>query len=259
MYPVLIDLGWWQFRSYGVFVAVALLVGIWWSMREGERRGFPRAVIQDFAWVVVLAGLVGARLYYVVVTEPQFYLANPWQIFAVWQGGLSMHGGLIAGAVAAIWFIRRRRLPFWRFADAVIPGVILGQAVGQIACLLNGDTYGKPTTVAWAITFTDPAAMAPLGVPLHPIQVYELLAYAAVFFIVHRMARSTAREGSVLAVYAISYGIARFIMEFFRGDPPMIAGIIVPQVVSVLLVVGGILGMLLIRQGSWKARESVAR
>jgi phosphatidylglycerol:prolipoprotein diacylglycerol transferase len=259
MYPVVLDLGWWQLRSYGVFVALALLAGIWWSAREGERRGFPRALVYDFAWVVALAGLLGARLYYVLFSEPEAYLARPWEILAVWHGGLSMHGGLIAGFMTALWFIRHRGLPFWRFADAVVPGLILGQAVGQIACLLNGDTYGKPASLPWAITFTDPQAMAPLGVPLHPIQVYELLAYAGVFAVVQGVAPSTIRPGAPVLTYALLYGAVRFAMEFLRGDPPVIAGIIVPQVVSGLLVAVGVLGLWWRRSGSWKAHGSLAR
>ena len=256
MYPILLDLGWWQLRSYGVFVALAIGVGIWWSAREGERRGFPRTVVYDFASAVTLTGLVGARLYYVLFSEPAAYLAHPWEILAVWHGGLSMHGGLIAGALAGAWFIRRRGLPFPRFADAAVPGLILGQTVGQIACLLNGDTYGKPTNLPWTITFTDPQAMAPLGVALHPIQIYELLAYGAVFFGVQRVARSRAADGATALTYALLYGTARFAMEFFRGDPPVVAGILVPQAVSALLVAAGLVGAWLIKQPAWRSDGS---
>lgn len=257
MYPILLDLGWWQLRSYGVFVALAIAVGVWWSAREGERRGFPRAVVYDVAQVATIAGLVGARLYYVLFSEPATYLAHPWEIFAVWHGGLSMHGGLIAGILAGGWFIRRRGLPFRRFADAAALGLILGQTFGQIACLLNGDTYGKPTRLPWAITFTDPQALAPLGVPLHPIQIYELLAYGALFLVVQRVARSRAVDGTTALTYAVVYGVVRFAMEFFRGDPPVVAGFIVPQAVSALLVAGGLVGAGLIRRPAWRSDGSV--
>lgn len=258
MYPILLDLGWWQLRSYGVFVTLAVVVGVWWSAREGERRSFPRAVVYDFAWGVTIAGLVGARLYYVLFSEPETYLARPWEIFAVWHGGLSMHGGLIAGLLAGTWFIRRRGLPFRRFADAAVPGLILAQTVGQIACLLNGDTYGKPTSLPWAITFTDPRTLAPLGVPLHPIQIYELLAYGAVFLVVQHVARSRVADGATALTYAVLYGAARFAMEFFRGDPPAVAGIVVPQAASALLIAGGLVGAWLIRQPAWRSGGSVS-
>lgn len=241
MFPVLLDLGFYQLRSYGVFVAVAILTGVWFSAREARRKGLDPSVVTDAAWPMVVAGLIGARLYYIAFSEPAYYLAHPFEIFAVWHGGLSVHGALLGGLVAGLWHIRRGSLGFWRLADLVAPGIILGQTVGQIACLLNGDTYGKPTTLPWAITFTDPRAMAPLGIPLHPIQIYELLAYFAVFLVVWRVSQHARRDGAVILTYAVAYGIVRFAVEFFRGDPPLVGGVIVPQAMSVLLVAGALL------------------
>lgn len=258
MYPILVDLGVWQIRSYGVFVVIAILAGVWWSAREAERRGFARAVVYDAAWTIALAGFAGARLWYALFSEPHAFLVRPWEIFAVWHGGLSMHGALVAGTVVGVWWIRRRGLPFWRFADALVPGLILGQTVGQIACLLNGDTYGRPTDVPWAVVFTDPHAMAPLGVPLHPLQAYELLAYLAVFLVVQRVARSAARDGAVLLTYAVLYGAARFAMEFFRGDPPVIAGIIVPQALSVALVAAALASLVVLRRSLSRVERPAA-
>jgi len=259
MYPILVDLRFWQIRSYGLFVVIAVLVGVWWSAREAERRRFARSLVYDAAWAITVAGFAGARLWYALFSEPETFLANPWEIFAIWHGGLSMHGALVAGTVVGAWWVRRRRLPFWRFADAVAPGLILGQAVGQIACLLNGDTYEKPTDLPWAIVFTHPQAMAPLGVPLHPIQVYELLAYLAVFLVVHRVARSAAHDGAVLLTYTGFYGAARFAMEFFRGDPPSVAGIIVPQAVSVALVVAALASLIVLRRSVWRVQRPALR
>jgi phosphatidylglycerol:prolipoprotein diacylglycerol transferase len=259
MYPILADLGVWQIRSYGLSVAIAVLVGVWWSAREAERRGFARQLVYDAAWAIAIAGFAGARLWYALFSEPETYRAHPWEILAIWHGGLSMHGALIAGTAVGAWWILRRGLPFWRFADAVAPGLILGQTVGQIACLLNGDTYGKPTDLPWAIVFTHPQAMAPLGVPLHPLQVYELLAYLAVFLLVHRVARSAARDGAVLLAYAVFYGAARFAMEFFRGDPPVVAEIIVPQAVSVALVVAALASLAVLRRRVWRVQEPALR
>jgi len=236
MYPVLLDLGFYQLRSYGLFVAVAILTATWFSTREARRKGLVPSVVTESAWFIVGTGLVGARLYYVAFNQPAYYLAHPFEILAVWQGGLSVHGALLGGLFAGVWHIRRRGLPFWRFAGLAAPGLILGQTVGQIACILNGDSYGKPTTLPWAITFTDPQAMAPLGVPLHPVQIYELLAYLAVFLVVWRVSRHAEHDSTVILTYAVGYGIARFAMEFFRGDPPVLAGIIVPQALSVILV-----------------------
>lgn len=251
MYPVLLDLGWWQLRSYGVFVALAVLVAVWWSAREGERRGFAREIVYDVAGIVAVVGFAGARIYYALASDAAMYLRHPWELLAVWHGGLAFQGGLVAGLAASVWFVRRRGLPFWRLGDVVVPGLILGQTVGQIACLLNGDTYGRPTTLPWAITFTDPRALAPLGEPLHPIQIYELIAYFLVFLGVQRVARSAAPPGATVLTYGVLYGVTRFVMEFFRGDPPMLDGVIVPQAVSVLLVAASGVAALVLRRTHW--------
>ncbi|MFQ5828435.1 MAG: prolipoprotein diacylglyceryl transferase [Candidatus Methylomirabilia bacterium] len=236
MYPVLLDFGSYQLRAYGLLVAVAVLAGIWFSTREARRKGLAPGVVEDSVLLIVGAGLVGARLYYIAFNQPAHYLANPFEILAVWRGGLSVHGALLGGLLAGLWHIRRRRLGFWRFADVLAPGLALAQALGQVACLLSGDSYGRPTALPWAITFTDPRAMAPLGIPLHPIQLYELLAYLAVFLVVLGVRRHATKDGEVILIYAGGYGIVRFAVEFFRGDPPVVAGIIVAQAVSVLLV-----------------------
>ncbi|MGH8057789.1 MAG: prolipoprotein diacylglyceryl transferase, partial [Candidatus Entotheonellia bacterium] len=233
---------------YGVFIAIAILTAIWFSTREARRAGLDPSMVTDSAILIVVAGLVGGRLYYVAFSQPAYYLAHPGEILAVWHGGLSIHGSLLGGLLAGVWYVRRRGLSFWKFADIVAPGLILGQTVGQIACLLNGDTYGRPTTLPWAITFTDPRALAPLGVPLHPIQLYELVAYLAVFLVVWKAARRAHRDGAVILTYAVAYGIVRFGMEFFRGDPPVVAGIIVPQALSALLLVTAL--------GIWWLRRS---
>jgi len=237
MYPVLIDVGVYQLRAYGVVVALAILSGVWVAGREARRKGLDPALVGDAVWPIVVAALAGARLYVVAFHDPASYLARPLDILAIWQGGLSVHGALLGGLLAAVWYARRRRLGFWAFGDVLAPGLILGQTLGQIACLLNGDSYGKPTTVPWAIVFTDPRALAPLDVPLHPIEIYEGLAYLAVFLVVRRVSRRATREGAVVLTYAVGYGIARFLVESFRGDPPVVAGVVVPQAVSALLVV----------------------
>ena len=241
MYPVLIDFGHFQLRSYGIIVALAFVAGAWVAGREARRRGMDPALVTDLTPYALVAGILGARLYYVLVSQPGWYLARPWEVFAIWQGGLAAHGGILAGFAAAAWYARRHRLGFLAFADTLAPGLALGQAIGQAACLLSGDSYGKPTTLPWAITFTDPWAMAPKGVPLHPLQVYEFLAYMGLFALVWAARGRLSRPGSILALYAGAYGTVRFFLEFLRASPPVLFGVVVPQAVSLALVAGAIL------------------
>jgi phosphatidylglycerol:prolipoprotein diacylglycerol transferase len=128
------------------------------------------------------------------------------------------------------------------------PGIALGQTLGQFACLANGDSWGKPTDLPWAITYTDPRALAPVNVPLHPIEIYEMAAYLGVFLMVWMSRKRFGANGLVFSVYLGAYGVARFSMEFFRGDPAMFAwGIPAAQVFSMILILSSITGLLLLK------------
>ena len=184
MHPILAQLGHFELRSYGVIVALAIVAAVWVSTKEARRKGVDPLLIQDFALWAVVGGVIGARLYFVAFSDPIHFLQNPWEIFAVWQGGLGVIGSLIGGALAALWYAARKGISFLRLADTVVPGIAFGQTVGQLACLANGDSYGRPTDLAWPITYTDPRSFAPLNVPLHPVELYEMAAYFLVFLLV---------------------------------------------------------------------------
>ena len=255
MYPVIVQLGTFELRSYGIIVALSFLLGLWLSTREAKRAGLDPAIVQDFAFYALLGGIIGARLYFVVFSNPAYFLQKPWEILAVWHGGISIVGALLGGFLAALWYCRKKQLPFWRFADALAPGVALGQAAGVIACLLNGDSYGKRADVAWAITYTDPRAMAPLNVPLHPVEIYEMAAYLLVFLLVWQTRGKTKTPGFAFLTYLAGYGAARFAVEFFRGNPAIFAwGIPAAQVFGVALVLAAIAGFYLLGEERGRAR-----
>lgn len=173
MYPILLQIGGFKLHSYGVVVVAALLAAMWVGTRETRRKGFAPEIVGDLTLPVILSGFAGGRLAYVVGWEPELFWRDPLGILAVWRGGLALHGGLLAGFGAALWFCRKRRLNAWSLADALAPAIILGQGIGRLGCFLNGDSYGRPTDLPWAVTFTNPEALAPLGIPLHPAQLYE--------------------------------------------------------------------------------------
>jgi phosphatidylglycerol:prolipoprotein diacylglycerol transferase len=237
MLPILITIGPFELRAYGVMIAAAFLVGTWVGLREARRKGFDPELVYDLLFVVMLTSIAGARLYFVVFSEPRWFFSHPLEILAIWKGGLSLHGGLLGGLLAGLWFTHRRRLPFWRFADTLTPSIMIGQAVGRMACVLNGCSYGKPTSLPWAVTFTNPAAQAPHNVPLHPTQFYELSADLALFGILWLLRRRMRFDGQLFLIYGISYGLARLGLETFRGDSLLIADLVpVPQAASVVIL-----------------------
>ena len=254
MYPVLIQLGTFELRSYGIIVALSFFLGLWLSTKEAKRRGLDPGLIQDFALYALVGGIIGARIYFVLFSNPAYFLQKPWEIVAIWHGGIGIIGALLGGLVAALWYCRRKKLSFWRFADTLAPGVALGQAAGVIACLLNGDSYGKPTDLAWAITYTDPRAMAPMNIPLHPVEIYEMAIYFLVFLLVWQTRKKYKTDGFAFLTYLAGYGAARFSVEFFRGSPAIFAwDIPAAQVFGVALILISIAGLYLLGKAGGKA------
>jgi len=198
-------------------------------------------VVRDFAFYAFLGGIAGARLYFVAFSDPAYYLRRPWEILAVWHGGLGIIGALAGGFVVALWYCRAKGLSFWRLADVLAPGLIAGQTLGILACLATGDSFGRPTDLPWAITYTNPRTMAPLNVPLHPVELYEMAAYALVFLVVWGLRKRLSTDGLVFLVYLAGYGAARIVVEFFRGNPAIFAaGVPAAQVFGAALVLTAI-------------------
>jgi len=223
MYPVLLQVGTFELRTYGIIVALSFFLGLWLSEREANRKGLDATLIQDFSLYAILGGIVGARIYYVAFSNPAYFLQNPWEILAIWHGGIGIIGAMIGGFATALWYCRKHKLSFWNFADTLAPGIILAQAAGIFACLLNGDSYGRATDIAWAITYTDPRSMAPINIARHPVEIYEMAAYLLVFLLVWKTRKRFKTPGLTFMTYLAGYGAARFAVEFFRGHPAVFA------------------------------------
>ena len=255
MYPVLFQFGNFELRSYGVIFALSLFIGVWLSTKEAERKGLDAKFIQDFALYALLGGIIGARIYFILFSEPAYFLAHPWEILAIWHGGIGVIGSLLGGSLVAIWYCRGTGISFWKLGDILVPGIALAQTVGQLACLLNGDSYGRPTDLPWAITYTDPRSLAPLNIPLHPIEIYEMAAYFLVFLVVWNVRKKYQADVFALLANLSAYGLARFFVEFFRGQPAIFAwGIPAAQVFAVAMMLTALAGFLLLHKAPRFAR-----
>ncbi|MFQ5846895.1 MAG: prolipoprotein diacylglyceryl transferase [Candidatus Methylomirabilales bacterium] len=249
MYPILLKIGSFELRSYGVVIALAILAAYLLGRREAARRRMDPRLVEDFAFFAILFGILGARLYYIAFFDPGMFLRQPHMVLAVWKGGLAIHGALLGGLLTGIWFCRKHGISFWIFADTLTPALILGQAIGRLACFLNGDAYGIPTTVPWAVTFTDPNALAPLGVPRHPTQLYEMGLDLVLFGLLWALRRRRLLPGQLFLLYAGGYGVIRFIVETFRADQLQFAGgVSAAQTLSVLVLVGSLLAFTVLRR-----------
>jgi phosphatidylglycerol:prolipoprotein diacylglycerol transferase len=242
MFPKLFNLGSFGIYTYGVLLALAYLTGLWFATVRAGARGLDRDRITDLGIYIIISALVGAKLLLIIV-EFDHYRQNPADIWTILRSGGVFYGGLISSVGVAFWYIRRHSLPVWTTCDAFAPGIVLGQAVGRIGCLMAGCCYGKPTELPWGITFTNPLAAAnvgtPLGVSLHPTQLYE--SGAALLILGGLLLAERGSKwfvGRTFWTYLLLYPTARFIIEFYRGDPRGTAFDLVStsQFVSLLLI-----------------------
>lgn len=250
MYPILIKIGSIEIRYYGVMIALAFIVGAVIGDREARRKGFPHGAVYDLLSYLLIAAILGARLYYVIFADISWFIRHPLEIFAIWRGGLSLHGGFIGGLLTGIWYCRKRGFPAWRFADVLAPSIALSQAIGRIGCTLNGCSYGRPTTLPWGVVFTDPNSLAPLGIPLHPTQIYEMIMSLILFAGLWYGRKKVTFDGQLFITYLMGYGVIRFFLEFFRGDSLLLFNLVpVPHAVSVVIFLTGI-GLYLYRRNA---------
>jgi phosphatidylglycerol:prolipoprotein diacylglycerol transferase len=223
LHPFLINIGSFHLPTYGVLLVLAIMGGIYTAMRLGQSVGFESGQILDFCTWVILVALVGAKVL-LILTEWSYFRDNPGEIFSfstLMAGGV-FYGGFLAALFFTIWYVRVQKISFWKLTDVLVPAVALGQSVGRLGCFSAGCDYGKPTTAPWGVVFTSTfaheVAGVPLGQRLHPTQLYESFATFLIFgFLLWWFPRKK-RDGDVFLGYLGLYAVARFFLEFLRGD-----------------------------------------
>lgn len=220
MYPILFKIGPIPIHTFGVLHALAFAAGIWWIYREAQKSGMDKERVSNFAVVIIIWSLVGARVFSVLFDgNLNWYLQNPHEIIAVWKGGLTFYGGFLFGLIAGIWYIRKYAFDGWQMADIMAPALALGAAVGRLGCFASGDSFGKPTDLPWAVTFTNPHGLAPVGIALHPTQIYSVITNMAVFAILLWWQKRQKFRGELFLIFMILYAATRSFVEVFRNDP----------------------------------------
>ena len=251
-----------DFHWYGVLVVLGIMVAAWVSEKELVRRGGKSDWIWDGLLWVLPASIIGARVWYIVndiIGGGRTYLDNPQNIIRITDGGLHIFGALAFGALAAVFFARRKKIDLWLLVDSVAPSLLIGQAIARPANFINQELYGPPTTLPWGISIDsthrippfDDLEKYPLDVTrFHPTFLYEmiwnLLAAGVILWLVRRY-KDKVKPGAVLAAWLMLAGLGRFFIEFFRPDQPKIPGTLVSlsQVVAVLMFTVGLLWLLI--------------
>ncbi|HTF42286.1 MAG TPA: prolipoprotein diacylglyceryl transferase [Terriglobales bacterium] len=248
MFPRLFHIGNFNMPTYGLLVSLGVLLGLWISVRNSQKQGIDPDKAWNLGIIVVMCGIVGAKVLYIIVDWSD-YAAHPGEIFSLntLQAGGVFSGGLIGAFAAAAWYIRRHRMPALATCDAFAPGLAIGHAIGRVGCFAAGCCFGKPTDHFWGVTFTNPIAHelvgTPIGEALQPTQLFESAVELLNFFILAWMLKRKKFDGQVIGTYFFLYGVARFFLEYLRGDPgrgEVFGGIITgTQLVALCLIAAG--------------------
>ena len=232
--PVVFTIGSIEVRWYGIFIALAILtVVLWtvWQVKKGARVSYD--TVFTAALVGIPSGIVLARLLH-VIDRWEYYGLHPGEIIG--GGGLTAYGGVL-GATIGVWvYSRFSKVNFGYLADVIAPGIILSQAVGRVGCLLNGCCYGQETLLPWGIVYTHPDSFCPVGVEVHPAQVYEIFWNLLVFGILLRLKGHLKPDGSLYMVYISLYSVYRLGTDFLRDGTSFLFGLHQAQVIAVIVL-----------------------
>lgn len=238
MQPILIKLGVLSVYSWGFTLSIAILLGVLLAMKMARDIDFDSDRILDLAIVLVVGGIVGARLFYVLVYEPGRYLREPLQIFALWNGGMVYYGALIGGFVAGVIYVVKKGLPFWKLADLVSPPLALGYGIVRIGCFLNGCCYGKPTNSFLGVVFPNLDGTPSFEhLTRYPTQLFSSAFGFILFGFLMFLWKRKKFDGQLFLLFLILYAIERFIVEMYRENLIIFGNVTVSQFVSVLIII----------------------
>lgn len=234
MYPVFGKIGPFTIYSFGVMLAAAVVICSFLLARDAAKKKIDPTLIYDLSFWLILGGIVGARLFYILLNFG-YFLHNPGEIIMIQNGGLAWQGGFIFGALSGYLFVRKHKLSFWPMVDLTAPYLALGQSIGRVGCFLNGCCFGKP--VAWGV-------FCPIhGERLHPAQLYEAVGLFVVFLFLKQVRKKSSFEGQTFFSYILMAAGLRFANEFFRGDHAQTwLGLSIYQYVCLALLILGSYG-----------------
>jgi phosphatidylglycerol:prolipoprotein diacylglycerol transferase len=240
--PIALQIGPLAIRWYGLMYLVGFAGGWWLGTRRIKRGDAPvtRAQLDDLLFLAVLGVVLGGRLGYILFYKPGYYASHPLEIFAIWQGGMSFHGGLLGVMTAMAYAAWRHRIDYLRLMDYFAPLCPLGLAAGRMGNFINGELWGRPTDVPWGMVFRGGGE-----VPRHPSQLYEFaLEGVALFVLLWWFSSKPRPRGAVSGMFLLGYGVFRFIAEFGREPDSFLGflalGMTMGQWLCVPMIAGGI-------------------
>jgi len=217
MHPVLLKLGPLTIHTYGFFIAIGFVTAIFIAKNESIKVHIDPEVMMDLCFYMLISGLIGARIFYVII-EWDTFSNNLLEIFKIWHGGLVFFGGFIFSMFFCFFYVKKYKIDFLKTVDILAPCIAIAHAFGRLGCFSAGCCYGKACDLPWAVTFTHPQTLALQNTPLHPVQIYSAFMNLFIFIVLMYYRRSNKIDGMISVLYLFMYGIGRFLVEFFRGD-----------------------------------------
>lgn len=235
--PIAVNLFGLEIRWYGILIAIGALLAVFITENMAKRKkyinGMYESISTDISIIVLLFGVLGARLYYVIF-EWEYYSKHLDEILAIRNGGLAIYGGISAGLISLYIFCKIKNIKFLTLADCIAPGLALAQSIGRWGNFINGEAHGGVTDVSWAIIVN--------GERVHPTFFYESFVNFCLFiFLYFYLSKRQKFEGQIMSIYFIVYGIARFFIEGMRTDSLYLGSFRVSQIVSIVLVIIGLI------------------
>jgi phosphatidylglycerol:prolipoprotein diacylglycerol transferase len=233
--PIILNIGYFALRWYSLILLVAIVIGVWLTAREAERKGFKKDDVYEAAVWIIVGGIIGARLFHVLDHWSDVFAADPLRALYVWEGGLAIWGAVTGGLITTALVSWKRGWRFPAFLDAGAPGLVLAQAIGRIACVITGDAMGKPTSGPFGFAYTSPNALVPqLGVYYTPMPVYEIVVNLIIFTLLWNLRKRHWPDGRLFLVYLLLYSLERFFLAFTSSYRIIAFGLTQSQIVALI-------------------------
>lgn len=233
MYPVLIKIGMFPIRSWGILVLTGIFVAYYYLKARPQKELFKW--FDKHFFYIILWGIIGARIYQVLFWDRKMYFSHPLEILKIWNGGMAIQGTIIAVVFYLLYRSRKDSIPFFKITDFLVPAMLLGHAIGRIGCFLNGDSYGRITNFVLGVHFPG------LDGYRHPTQLYEAALNFLGFLLLNKLSKKKLKQGTMTALYLIYYGTIRFFVQSLRADTTYVFGISAVHAMSVAFLLTGLL------------------